>query len=424
MPGDHRQFARCCDSGDLLATPAPDSKEERAQRARRVGGRPCGFHQHRAGVGAPDLADVSVLGRLQARLAHPRVEPEVAHQLGGACKAADVANRSQQADGHNTVHTRDGQQPFDLLLLQNGFAQQVLDRCQVLLQPIEFTQALLHSQAFIHRKRLLAKPGAAFVAEQVGCGTMGNQVRSQHAMNLILQPCPVPDDLRAARHLTAQRQRSLVGHPHLRQKAAGVQLRQDRRVDLVRLDPGFCDQPDLQRIGDHHFGHVRLQSRHDGSRIAGGFKNHFVAGPQALCEALELGVLQHHSPARAQQAILQVGNLAKGARDVQSNHSHGQPPCVGWNTSPWKLWAARQLRIRARSATGGQLLTRALGSSYKTACPRFMLPGAPVPDGLTICWNRRGRWGAKAHHAGYQCHRVGEHGAEEADQKPRLIPQR
>lgn len=45
---------------------------------------------------------------------------------------------------------------------------------------------------------------------------------------------------------------------------------------------------------------------------------------------------------------------------------------------------SRAQRNRA-GRRGGQLLTRARGSSYKTGLPTFyVLPGAPVPDKLTI----------------------------------------
>jgi hypothetical protein len=44
---------------------------------------------------------------------------------------------------------------------------------------------------------------------------------------------------------------------------------------------------------------------------------------------------------------------------------------------------SRSRRNRA-SRRGGQLLTRALGSSNRSACPHFRAPGASVPDGRTI----------------------------------------
>ena len=44
---------------------------------------------------------------------------------------------------------------------------------------------------------------------------------------------------------------------------------------------------------------------------------------------------------------------------------------------------SRSRRNRA-SRRGGQLLTRALSSSYRSACPHFRAPGASVPDGRTI----------------------------------------
>ena len=43
----------------------------------------------------------------------------------------------------------------------------------------------------------------------------------------------------------------------------------------------------------------------------------------------------------------------------------------------------RSQRNRA-GRRGGQLLTRARSSSSTSACPRFVLPDAPIPDGQTI----------------------------------------
>jgi len=87
-------------------------------------------------VRPPNLADVAVLSRLKARLPHSRVQPKVAHQLLGRCKARDVTDGGKQADRHDAVHARDRQQPLELVVLKNGFAQEPVDGFEVLFQPV------------------------------------------------------------------------------------------------------------------------------------------------------------------------------------------------------------------------------------------------------------------------------------------------
>jgi hypothetical protein len=87
-------------------------------------------------VRPPNLANVAVLSGLKARLTHSRVQPKVAHQLLGCCKARDVTDGSEQADRHDAVHARDRQQPLELIVLKNGFTQEPVDGFEVLFQPV------------------------------------------------------------------------------------------------------------------------------------------------------------------------------------------------------------------------------------------------------------------------------------------------
>jgi len=67
----------------------------------------------------------------------------------------------------------------------------------------------------------------------------------KHRLNLVLQPRPMPHELGAPGDLPSKGQRAVVGHPHLRQEAAGIELRQDGRINFVGLDPCFGDQANL-----------------------------------------------------------------------------------------------------------------------------------------------------------------------------------
>ena len=96
MPAKNCKLARNRDRSDLMTSPGQNAHKEGLQRARRLGGRPGRFDQHRARMAAPDLADAPIVGRAQARLANARIESEVAHEL------SRMAEATQQ--GQTIVH--------------------------------------------------------------------------------------------------------------------------------------------------------------------------------------------------------------------------------------------------------------------------------------------------------------------------------
>jgi len=277
----------------------------------------------------PHLADVAVPGRLKARLPHTRVQPKVAHQLLRRRKARDVTDGGEQADRHDAVHARDRQQPLELIVVKNALAQVLVDGFEVLTKPVKFSQALLDCLPFVHWQRLLGQPHAPLAAKQVGGRALRDQVRGQDCVDLVLQTRAMANNLGTTSDLSAKRLRAIVGHPHLRQEAAGVQLGQDCSVDLVRLDTSFRDQPHLHRVGNHDLGNVWLERRYDGGGIARGLQNHFVAGPQPFGKSLQRLVLQGDSTTRVHLAFFEVGDLAEGSRDVQSYNSHHQLLALG-----------------------------------------------------------------------------------------------
>jgi hypothetical protein len=62
----------------------------------------------------------------------------------------------------------------------------------------------------------------------------------------------VPNKLRSARYLTAQRKRPLVERPHFGKEARGRELCQDGSIDRIRLDLCVRDHPSLLRVGYDH----------------------------------------------------------------------------------------------------------------------------------------------------------------------------
>jgi hypothetical protein len=61
-------------------------------------------------------------------------------------------------------------------------------------------------------------------------------------MHLVLHSSAVPDDLAPPRHQTAQAFGLRIRNPNLRQKATGLQLRQNAGIDLIGLDPRMGDR--------------------------------------------------------------------------------------------------------------------------------------------------------------------------------------
>jgi transposase len=74
------------------------------------------------------------------------------------------------------------------------------------------------------------------------------EVAREHRVDLVLLARALLDQLVPARELVAKRRRLSVGGPDLRQKAAGQQLRQRPRIDLVGLGPPAVLAPHRLRV--------------------------------------------------------------------------------------------------------------------------------------------------------------------------------
>src|SRR5215204_6405057 len=81
LPEQHAELAPRGDERDLGPAPRPQALIEGAQRARRAHRDPGGLAEHVACCRGTLLRDPPVARRLIARLAHPRIEPEVADKV-------------------------------------------------------------------------------------------------------------------------------------------------------------------------------------------------------------------------------------------------------------------------------------------------------------------------------------------------------
>ena len=127
-------------------------------------------------MGAPALADATVLGEPKPGLVNPRIEPDIAHQLLRGVETMDVTNRGNQPGGGGEVDTGNRQQSPDRGIIADRLGDFPVEPLQVLAEPIEFTQVALNGGPFVIRERLARQPSPPPVAEQIGVRTQWDQV--------------------------------------------------------------------------------------------------------------------------------------------------------------------------------------------------------------------------------------------------------
>ena len=82
------------------------------ERPRCLGRCPSRLDQHCTGVRSASLADPSILNRPEAGLPHPRIEPDVTHELLRAGESLHVTDRGNEAGRDRQIDAGDGQQPL------------------------------------------------------------------------------------------------------------------------------------------------------------------------------------------------------------------------------------------------------------------------------------------------------------------------
>jgi hypothetical protein len=111
------------------------------------------------------------------------------------------------------------------------------------------------------------------------------QMGMEDGLDQVLEPYPLAHQLGSPGDLTPKRQCLLIWYPYLWQKAGGVELCQDGRINRIGLDFGVRNQPYLLGIGDNDTLDVRRQQFSQRGRIAGGLDHHmFVMGEFLLGE--------------------------------------------------------------------------------------------------------------------------------------------
>ena len=113
MPAQHSELAGHGHRGDLMSASSADAHEKSMQRTGCFGRCPGRLDQHGPRVTAADFADATMMSSSQSRLPHPRVQPEIAHQLLRTVEPVDVADRGHDPGGNRQVHAGDRHQSLD-----------------------------------------------------------------------------------------------------------------------------------------------------------------------------------------------------------------------------------------------------------------------------------------------------------------------
>ena len=129
-----------------------------------------------------------------------------------------------------------------------------------------------------------------------------------------------------------------------------MELRKHACIDLVGLHSSMRDRTHLQRVRDHDLCDVGLERSDDRGRITGCFQDHFVGARESTAERRKTFGGEFHAPATAENRVLKKHYFSESTMYIESDDSHGLSPVLLHVHG--SQWATRQLRIRARGATG------------------------------------------------------------------------
>ena len=296
----------------------------------------------------PHQTEHASLGGADAGEAQPRPDLAMALAVEGT-RSEQRADRRDQPGGDREIHPGDREQTPHGRIVHGGFGNLTVQHGEVLTEAVEFAQVPRDRGALVVGEDLMCEPGPAGSIEQLGVRARRDQVCGQDRMGLVLHPGAMSDDLIAPRHQAAPAFGLGIRQPHLRQEPGRVQRCQDTGVDLIGLDVGVGNRLHLQRIGHDDACHMGAEHAHYRHRVAGGFEDHLVVRHQAAAEALEPRTGHVDPTVPPQPPVLPEHHLGERPMNVHTDHTPHPIPSSSW---PRERWAARQLRIRARGATG------------------------------------------------------------------------
>jgi len=214
MPDQDRELAGRSDGRHLMPASVADPQKKRPQRPRRLRRRPRRLDQQGAGMRATVLADPAMLSQTETRLTDARVEAKVADQFLRLLETGDVADRRDDAAGHDRVDAGDGQQALHAGVAHRFFRDSRLKLREILPKAIDLADVSCDRRAFVARQFLPGQPVAPASVEQIGMRTPRNQIRLKNGVHLVLHARAMPNNLVATGDKPAKPFGSFVGRPH------------------------------------------------------------------------------------------------------------------------------------------------------------------------------------------------------------------
>ncbi|MFK4531857.1 hypothetical protein ABIA00_000040 [Bradyrhizobium ottawaense] len=194
----------------------------------------------------------------QPGLPHPRVQPEIAHQLLRAVEPADVADRRHDSGGDRQIHAG-RHQSVHRGILDRVPRDLAVEQDQVFGQPVKLTDMPIDGRALIIRQLLSGQPCPAAGVEKIGMRALRDQVRVQDRMHLVLELRTVPHDLVAPCHQPTLALGLRIRRPDLRQVSRRLQIGERAGIDLVGSEFRWRNASGLQQ--GSKLGRETMQSR-------------------------------------------------------------------------------------------------------------------------------------------------------------------
>ena len=320
-PDQRRDLARGGDCRDIRALAVFDAQEERPQRARHTRRGPGRLDQHRPRCRIALLGDASVDRAAVAGLPHARRQAEVAGKLLWRGEATDVADGGDHRSGDHRTDPGHAHQLSHARIVEREADQRRLQRREAAIQPVQLVEVTREEIALGLGQWRLYQPASPAFTEEVTL-VLRDQVRMQHRMHAALRPADRSHHRHAFGDEPPQGERIVIRRPDLGQKAGGVELSEDRGVDLVGLHPRMRDGLHLHRVCDHHPRDEGCEQPHNGRCVPRRFQHDLVVRSKALAKGHDRIVLQLKPEALGGNTVLVDRDLRETSMDIHSDRSH------------------------------------------------------------------------------------------------------
>jgi hypothetical protein len=215
--------------------------------------------------------------------AHHRGEPGPGRQLAGRAEPGDVADLGEQHQRGEHPDAGELGEDLDPWVGPGPLVHLPVQPVDPLLQRVDQRQGVPGDLAGDGGQLQRGQPGPARAGPAALRPAMA--VVGQDRVDPIAQQRPQPHQLRPVPQHRPQLAHLCRGDPRLRQQVRAQQLRQDRRVDLVVLQPRRRDRLALQRMDQVRLEAVILQQLHQPAPAERGLERRRGAAGQAADHA-------------------------------------------------------------------------------------------------------------------------------------------